>query len=55
MIGEEVVLYVTVVSLLGNELICEVKAFVNDRLVAIGKTGQKILKKEKIKQLFKSV
>lgn len=36
----------------GNELICSVTATVGSRLVATGKTGQKILKREKINQLF---
>lgn len=35
-----------------NELICDYKAKVGDRIVAIGQTGQKLLKKEKIEQLF---
>ena len=36
----------------GNEFICSVSAYVNDKLVATGRTGQKIFKKEKIRQLF---
>ena len=39
----------------GNTIICQFKAFVNDRLIAKGRTGQKILKKEKINQLFKGI
>jgi fluoroacetyl-CoA thioesterase len=39
----------------GNTIICKFNAFVNDRLIASGRTGQKILKKEKINQLFKSI
>lgn len=36
----------------GHELICSYIARVEDRIIAIGKTGQKILKREKLKQLF---
>jgi fluoroacetyl-CoA thioesterase len=36
----------------GNELICSVVAKVNDRLIATVKTGQKILKKEKLKNIL---
>jgi hypothetical protein len=39
----------------GNTIICQFKALVNDRLIAKGRTGQKILKKEKINQLFKGI
>ena len=38
-----------------HELICNVRVKVGTRLVATGKTGQKILKKEKIKQIFSSL
>ncbi len=36
----------------GNELICSYNALVNDRIVATGTTGQKILKREKLKSIF---
>ncbi len=36
----------------GNEIICSFEAKVGDRLIAIGETGQKILKKEKLENLF---
>ncbi|HRJ28216.1 MAG TPA: hypothetical protein PLV21_15780 [Cyclobacteriaceae bacterium] len=36
----------------GHELICSYIARVEDRIIAIGKTGQKILKREKLKQLL---
>lgn len=55
MMGDEVEVVATIASIRNHELICEVKVFVENRLVATGKTGQKILKKEKIKQLFKTV
>jgi len=55
MIGDEVEVVATVGSVRNNELICDIRAMVDGRIVATGKTGQKILKKEKIKQLFKTV
>lgn len=39
----------------GNNVICSFKAEVGNRLIAVGRTGQKILKKEKINQLFNSI
>jgi len=36
----------------GNEIICSYEAFVDGRLIAHGKQGQKILKKEKIERLL---
>ncbi|MBX2962614.1 MAG: hypothetical protein KF687_08890 [Cyclobacteriaceae bacterium] len=36
----------------GHELICSYIARVTDRVVAVGQTGQKILKRNKIKQIF---
>jgi len=51
-IGEEVIIRATVESLIGNELICIIEARSGDRVIATGKTGQKMLKKEKLKKLF---
>jgi fluoroacetyl-CoA thioesterase len=42
----------TVKTLARNELICTYEARVGDRLIAEGETGQKVLKKEKLKNLF---
>ncbi|WP_341843237.1 thioesterase family protein [Chitinophaga caseinilytica] len=42
-------------SVAGNEIICGFEAHCNGRLVAKGKTGQKILKKEKLERLFQSL
>lgn len=52
-IGEEIVITAWVEEINGHELICRYEAKVNDRLIAIGKTGQKILTREKIAQIFK--
>jgi fluoroacetyl-CoA thioesterase len=51
-IGEEVSFTATVVKIENNELTCMVEARTADRLVAVGTTGQKMLKKDKLKQLF---
>ena len=50
--GEEVVITATVDTLRGNELICTISALVNGRVIADGMTGQKMLKKERLKTLF---
>jgi len=51
-VGEEVTITAQVESLTGNELICTYQAHAGGRLVAEGKTGQKIMKREKLRQLF---
>ncbi|MFN3841262.1 MAG: thioesterase family protein, partial [Cyclobacteriaceae bacterium] len=52
-VGDEVVIKAWIDSLNGNELICGYEASVGSRLIAIGKTGQKILSKKKLDILFK--
>jgi len=42
-------------TLIKNELICTYQIKVGQRLVADGETGQKILRKEKIGQIFESL
>ena len=53
-VGDEVIFTATVEKTERNELICAIEAKVGDRVIATGKTGQKMLKKEKLKELFKS-
>jgi fluoroacetyl-CoA thioesterase len=50
--GDEIVYSGYVDNIDGTVLTCTVDARVGDRLVARATTGQKILKREKIKQLF---
>ncbi|MCE7993136.1 MAG: hypothetical protein HEP71_14210 [Roseivirga sp.] len=50
--GEELVATATFESLSGNELICQIAVSAAGRPVATGRTGQKILKKDKINQIF---
>ena len=50
--GEEIAITGIFQSLLGTELVCTVEVWAGARLVATGKTGQKVLKLEKIKSIF---
>ncbi len=50
--GENITIIATLETYNGNDLICSYKATVGDRLVADGKTGQKILKKEKLARIL---
>jgi fluoroacetyl-CoA thioesterase len=50
--GDEIIFKGYIDEIKINELTCSVLAHVGDRLIASGKTGQKILKREKIKELF---
>ena len=54
-IGEEVIFEATIENLEKNEIICSFTARVGSRLIAKGETGQKILKREKIEQIFNSL
>ena len=38
-----------------NELICEIRVLAGERLIATGRTAQKILKKDKLNQIFTSL
>ena len=55
LIGEEIEITAFVEKIDRNELICSYVAKVGDRVVADGKTGQKVLKKDKIERLFKEL
>ena len=54
-IGSTVTFEATIKSIEGNEIICNYLAKVNDRLIAEGEQGQKIVKKEKLKKLFEEL
>jgi len=54
-VGEQIVFTARMEQLQGHELICSYQAHVGERLIATGKTGQKILKREKIERIFKQV
>lgn len=52
-VGDEVEFTATVETLKGNELTCSIEARVMDQLIATGKTGQKMLTREKLSGIFK--
>jgi predicted thioesterase len=54
-VGEEIIVTARIDSLNGNELICSYEARVGTRLIATGRTGQRILKRDKLAQIFSSV
>lgn len=45
----------TIEQINAHEIICSVEATVGSRVIAQGRTGQKILKKEKLERLFNTV
>lgn len=51
-VGDNVQIEAVVESFENNELVCNYAAKVKDRLIATGRTGQKVLKKDKIKEIF---
>ncbi len=51
-VHETVSIEAAVEKISGHELICSYIASVEGRIIAVGKTGQKILMREKIKNLF---
>ncbi len=51
-VGDELEIMATVSALTGNELICDVVVKVGDRLIAKGKTGQRMLKRDRLNKLF---
>ena len=52
-VGEELAFEATFLKLERNELICSIVVTCGARKIAEGKTGQKMLKKEKLIKLFK--
>lgn len=53
LVGEELIIEATLDSLQDHELLCSIQVMVKERLVATGKTGQKVLKKSTIDKIFK--
>lgn len=51
--GEEIIFTATVERINGMDLVCSIEACVGDRVVARGRTGQHMLKKEKLKKIFR--
>lgn len=52
LVGETITITATVIYFMAGELRCEYEAKVGERLVAKGQTGQHILPKSKIAQIF---
>jgi fluoroacetyl-CoA thioesterase len=50
--GEEVVITATIEEVKSNELVCSIEAVCSNRLIATGKTGQKMFKLERLQTLF---
>jgi len=50
--GETISIKAILSEVTGNNVICKFEAYVDDRLVADGETGQKILKKEKLAKVL---
>lgn len=55
LVGSKVDITATIISLKGHEIICSYEARVGDRLIANGKAGQKILKKNKVDKIFEQL
>lgn len=53
--GSDVRFEAIVESIKGNEIICTYVAKVDERVIATGRQGQKIIKKEKLSRLFASL
>ena len=51
-VGERLSVVATVADINGNELMCDIEVKVDDRIIAKGKTGQRMLKKERLKKIF---
>lgn len=54
-VGDTVFFEAVIDELKGNEINCSFSAKVNGRLIATGRTGQKILLKEKIETMFQKI
>lgn len=55
LVDQTVTFVATIKELKGNSIVCTYTASVGNRLVAKGEQGQKILKKERLQQLFGSL
>lgn len=53
--GQEMEFIATIRQVISNELICDVKVCVGKRVVAEASTGQKMIKKDKLKSIFSSL
>ena len=54
-LDEELIIKAVVNSIEQHQIICDISVSVGDRLIALGVTGQKILKKSKIDSLISNI
>jgi len=52
-VNDELVFEATLSKLNGHEIVCDIEVKSGSRLIASGQTGQKILKRDKLANLFK--
>ncbi|MFY0671887.1 MAG: hypothetical protein JXQ87_00700 [Bacteroidia bacterium] len=55
LLGSKVRFEAILTEVVRNNVICKFRAYVGNRIIAEGEQGQKILKKERIEQLFDSL
>jgi len=55
LVGQTVTFEATLMQINNNEIICDFIAKVDERIIAVGSTGQKILKKQKLHSLFNNL
>ena len=55
MLGDTVCISAKVIRMEGNSIDCEFSIYVGERIVAVGTQGQKILKKDRVKQLIEGL
>ncbi len=53
LVGEVLEITATVEQLVKNELLCSIEVKVGERVVAVGRTGQKVLKRVALEKIFK--
>ena len=54
-VGDSVKFTSKVTSIQGNEIICDFEARVGERLIAEGTTGQKIMKRQRLKEIVEGL
>lgn len=54
-IDQELLIEAEIISIVKNELTCAITVYVSDRVIAKAQTGQKLLKKDRINEIFSSL
>lgn len=55
LLGEELLVKASLDAVEGNSVSCTISVHVGDRLIAEGTTGQKIVNKDRLKQIFENL